>query len=189
MEKEKPDYDNVRRYALARAGHQIFEQDPNAGKKALDGLVEKLYGENNDDISGLLAGSRSSRESVEKALGVYAQKDRERRYGVEIKNLPDLYEAQFNSLVEEEDREEARKIFDYDGDYKSVMREYKEAENILKNKELYEKEKIEEAEKTLMKYQRLVAFVSTLEAEELEGLINPLAKKSRKEQIKKMIYG
>ena len=192
MAKEnKTDYNQVRRYDLARAGMYFLRQKNVLGaRRSLDGLVTNMALKNHDDVEGLLRGTEASEQGISVATQIYAQKSEERRAGLKLSELPDFYSAQVSRYVSGDDVAKLKKLF---GEYKETYGDYKKkllkANTVLEKREAFTKREIEEAEETGRKYEKISFVLQAFEGNELDSMVNPVQDGMIKEGIKELLKG
>ena len=176
---------------LAPVANALVEaRDFNAAGKTLDKLILGLPGVNADDIKPLLEGTRASKEGIKIAVSGYEILYEIARGKIEIPEMYTYYSATINDFFPATDElAKVKAVFDvYPGEtYKSIKKKIVEAGNVMKNPDIYSEADVKSAEETAEKYQKVMALVESLEKYETQGLLEPIAKESQKEQIRNLV--
>jgi hypothetical protein len=183
-------------YADVAARMHSNEQTQQFAVGALEKLVsdfEKVLGDKKDIIQGFKAGALATQEGVQIATGIYAGQYKKALEGLNFSEFYDLRLKQLTSILGKEKAEKAKEAFaKYEGQtLGSVIKEYEQAEAILKDKTgLFDEKKKKEAKETKEKWQYLHNIVNSVELwnyfELLPGAAKSVFKNSLSESIDKI---
>jgi len=180
--------EDLNRYRPAAVAAKFYqEKNETAAKGALEKLVDTL--DVGKDGPALLKAIRKSDKGDKTLAGIYAPEYQENLMNAKIKELFKFYSNYFEEYIGGNSYGEAVKVFNEYGNenYKDILDKVIGAQETIDSKRpnITEEEK-QEAEDTLMKYQRITAPIQSFEQLEMEKLSNPVAKESLKKDLTEM---
>ncbi len=191
-EETKPKYlEDLLRYQYANVAARLSlnKEDAQFVPGALEKLVDS-FGIDKDVLSGLREGTFASKEGIQRAVDVYADKYQKALGTLDVTEFYDVRLGTLKSILGEEKANESKTIF---GKYKgqtisSIITKYSQAHEIYKSKSgLYDNKKKEEAEKTIGKLEPIVQLIELLEKRNYEELRNGATKSTYKEMITEIL--
>jgi len=193
-EEQKPKYlEDLTRYQYANvAGRFMMNKEDS---RFIPGALEKMvdsFGIDKDMIEGFKAGAFASKEGVETATKIYAQKYHQALENLSLSEFYDVRSGTLKSLFGDEKAEEYKSFFGkYEGQtVGSIVKKITQSQTIINDQTgLFDEEKKKEAKKTLEKYASISNVIKLLEDRNFEELRSGATKLTYKELIKKEIEG
>ena len=188
MAEEKTLEQNLGMYVYAKVAKALASAKDERGVKfSLDKLVDKL--DAREDMKGFVKKIYGEPKG-DKTVADYFSKEYDKLLGSsKVENLRDLYSPYFESYFdvgtegEEGAREKAYAIFEKfkDDNYGSIEKKVEKAKAIMDaGEDAFGKEEVEDAEKTLKKYGKLMSLINIFEEDRITKLAEPVRKDSRK---------
>ena len=197
MAEEKTLEEKLEMYVYAKVAKALASAKDERGVKfSLDKLVDEF--DAREDMKGFVKKVYGEPKG-DKIVADYFSEEYDRVLGSStIDNLKEIYNPYFESYFkegsegEEGAREKAYEIFDKfkDDNYGSIRKKVEKAKAIMDaGEDAFEKDEVEDAEKTLKKYGKVISLINIFEEDKITKLSEPIRKDSRKKLANDIVLG
>jgi len=192
VEEVEPKYlEDIALYQYADVAKRLASNERTAqfasgGLEKMVGDFEKVLGSNKELLDGFKAGALASKEGVEIAINIYAEKYKNALGKINVSEFYELRLKTLTSILGEEKAEEAKNVFaKYEGQtVGSIKKKYEQAIAIINDKnDLFDEKKKEDAKKTIQELNAVYGLINLLEDRNYEELMLGATKSVYKQLI------
>lgn len=191
-EKEQINYSSFEKYQYGALAAQLYASKEN--KRYASSALEVLAGEKGlnlgEEALGFIRGTQASEKGVETAINVYASKFQEKKGEYTPSQLIGWYEHLLNGLDNKEKEKIVETFKEHDETLKNINKKLQKASHIAEGEDienLYTKEQISDAKKTIEKYQKLMITLQVLDKYKLESLRPEAVNTARVQDLKGLV--
>lgn len=176
------------KYAYGALAARLYESKE--GNIYAPSALELLAGSDGLDLGeealGFIRGTQASKEGIKTAINVYAGQFEEERGKYKPADMVSWYNSVLADLSKEDRSKLVNTLVKHNESFESINKKVSNAEYILKGKDsgLFKEDQIEEAKKTLQKYEQVSTVIGTLDNYKFEQLRTDAVDESRKTVLK-----